>query len=109
MKALLSAEEIGRRGKSLYETRIRPLVEAGNHGKYLYINIETGEYELDGDRIAASRRAMKRFQGVPLYGLRVGYPSMGSIGIANEINGFDDHGRGDAGQGSHCRAATPIY
>jgi len=75
----MTADEIGQRGKALYE-QIRERVESGNRGKYLYINTDTGEYEIDSDRLRASRRAMKRFPGVPLFGLRIGYPTMGSIG-----------------------------
>lgn len=41
-----SDEEFARRGKELYEKNIRPQVEAGNKGKIVAIDIETGEFEL---------------------------------------------------------------
>ncbi|MDB9420206.1 hypothetical protein PN467_06645 [Microcystis aeruginosa CS-563/04] len=37
-----SKEEIARRGQELYESGIRQQVEAGNEGKILAIDIETG-------------------------------------------------------------------
>lgn len=74
------AAEIVRRGKALYEQQIRPTVEAGNSGKVLVINVETGEYELDSDHRTASDRAAARFPGAALYAMRIGAPAMGRIG-----------------------------
>ncbi|WP_153245587.1 hypothetical protein [Microcystis aeruginosa] len=42
-----SKEEMARRGKELYESGIRQQVEAGNEGKIIAINIETGDFEVD--------------------------------------------------------------
>lgn len=51
-----SLEEIGRRGQELYEQSIRPHVETEeNIGKQIVIDIETGDYEIDDDGLAASR------------------------------------------------------
>jgi hypothetical protein len=41
-----SKEEFARRGDEIYETQVRPQVEAGNHGKIVAINIETGAFEV---------------------------------------------------------------
>lgn len=42
-----SKEELARRGQKLYESVIRQQVEAGNEGKIVAINIETGDFEVD--------------------------------------------------------------
>jgi hypothetical protein len=39
-------EEFARRGDEIYETQVRSQVEAGNHGKIVAIDIETGAYEV---------------------------------------------------------------
>ncbi len=39
-------QEAVRRGEEFYETRIRPVVEADNHGKVVAIDVETGDYEM---------------------------------------------------------------
>jgi hypothetical protein len=75
-----TAEEIVRRGKMLYNESVRAAVEETNHGKYLVINIETGEYEVDEDQLAASERALARRPGAALYGTRIGYQTVGRIG-----------------------------
>ena len=73
-------EEIARRGEELYDQQIRQKVEPGNLGKILVLDIETGEYEIDEDHLAANRRARARRPDAVLYGLRIGYPALGKIG-----------------------------
>jgi hypothetical protein len=75
-----SKEEIVRRGEELYQQGIRQKVEPGNKGKILVIDIETGEYEIDSDHLAANRRARAKHPDAALYGLRIGYPALGKIG-----------------------------
>lgn len=55
-----SKEEFAHRGDEIYEQSIGPLVEAGNEGKYVAIDIETGAYEVDADELAASDRLLAR-------------------------------------------------
>jgi hypothetical protein len=75
-----TSEEIVQRGQALYEQEIRPKVEPENKGKYLIINVATGEYEMDADDLAASKRAKARFPAAPLYTMRVGYPTAYRLG-----------------------------
>lgn len=74
-------EVIAARARGLYEQIIRPKLEAGNAGKYLVIDIESGEYEIDDDQFAASDRAHLKHPDGALYCLRIGYRSMGRIGF----------------------------
>jgi hypothetical protein len=73
-------EEIAQRGKEWYERGIRAKVEEGNTGKILLIDIETGDYEIDDDQVAAAHRLLAKHPDAALYGMRVGYPSLGKIG-----------------------------
>ena len=75
----LSGEEIERRGQELYE-QIRREVEPGNDGKLCVIDVETGGYEIDGDEIAASRRALARHPGAALWAVRIGYNAVHAFG-----------------------------
>ncbi|MDQ3814134.1 MAG: hypothetical protein M3347_09305, partial [Armatimonadota bacterium] len=63
-----------------YEQQIRPRVEAGNKGKFLVINIETGEYEMDADDVAAARRAKAKYPNAPLFSMRIGYSAAYRLG-----------------------------
>jgi hypothetical protein len=82
----LSGDEIVKRGQALYDEKIRPQVEAGNKGKFLVINVETGEYEMDADDVAAAKRASARFPDAPLFLMRVGYPSAYVLGGQSPAN-----------------------
>lgn len=75
-------EEIARRGQAIYDQRIRPQVEATDRGKYLVLDVDSGDYEIDEDHIVASDRAAARHPGGTLYGVRIGYPVLGHIGGA---------------------------
>lgn len=67
-----AGQEIVQRGQAWYDRQIRSEVEAGNRGKFLVINIETGDYGMDADDIAASKRARLRFPTAPLFSMRIG-------------------------------------
>ena len=67
-----SSPEIVRRGQALYEQRLRAQVAAGNMGKFLVLDIETEEYEIDTDERAALQRAKAKRPDAPLYLLRIG-------------------------------------
>ena len=72
--------EIADRGTRIYDERLRQLLEPEHNGKYVVIDVETGEYELDEDHLAASDRAAAKRPGAPLYATRVGSRSLGRVG-----------------------------
>ena len=51
-----SKEEFARRGDEIYDRDIRLRVEADNEGKFVVIDIETGDFEVDADELGASDR-----------------------------------------------------
>ena len=76
-----SGEEIALRGKDLYERQVRALVETQeNIGKIVSIDIETGDYEIGEDLISTGDRLFARHPGAALYGARIGYNAVYSVG-----------------------------
>jgi hypothetical protein len=73
-------EEFAQRGKELYERDIRRQVEAGNKGKFVAIDIETGDWEMDADRAAAGDRLRRRLPDAQTWMMRIGYPSTRRFG-----------------------------
>jgi len=69
----LSAEEICRRGSDIYENQLRTQLERDHHGEYVAIDIHTGEYEVDDNDYAASKRLRTRVPGATVFGERIGY------------------------------------
>jgi hypothetical protein len=57
----LSKEEHARLGTAIYEQRVRPHVEAGNQGKIVAIDVETGAFEVAEDTLTASERLLTHY------------------------------------------------
>jgi len=67
-----TAQEVARRGKVLYERHIRPEVEHEHEGRFLVMDVESGEYALADDELAAFDLARKKTPEGVLYLIRVG-------------------------------------
>ena len=52
-----SPEEIAARGEAIYREQIRSLVETTEKGKFVIIDIETGDYEIDAKDVTATARS----------------------------------------------------
>ena len=69
------AEEIAVRGEALYQEHIKPVVDPLHYGKFVVIDIETGDYEIAKRDAVASRKLRERQPGATTYGVRVGFPT----------------------------------
>ncbi len=77
----LSPAEVVRIGEVIYEEKLRSSVETDeNIGKHIIIDIETGQYEIDRDGLAASHRLLAKHPGAELYGGRIGYDAAYAVG-----------------------------
>ena len=72
-------EEIARRGEDIYASRLQASLEKDHLGQVVINDIESGEYEIGHDSLAANRRALAKHPGAALYGIRVGFPFVESI------------------------------
>jgi len=84
------SQEIVDKGKEIYEHDIRSRVIRENKGKYLAIDIETGEYELADEHLDAADRILDKHPGAPIYVLRVGYPVTAVFGTMMVAEGETD-------------------
>jgi hypothetical protein len=75
-----SKEEFARRGTELYEQKVRPLVEAGNRGKVVAIDIETGDFALADDSLDAAHQLIDRNPDAQIWCVRIGYPAVDRLG-----------------------------
>ena len=67
--------EIVARGKEIYQEQIQPLVEPQEKGKFVIIDIESGDYEVHEEHVVAARRLRERRPDSACYAGRVGYSS----------------------------------
>jgi hypothetical protein len=73
-------EEHARRGTEMYEQRVRPQVEAGNRGKIVAIDIDSGAFEVDDNLLPACERLLARLPDAQIWCVRIGYPTVYHLG-----------------------------
>lgn len=74
------SKETGARGEAIYREKIRHLVEPAETGKFVVIDVESGDYEIDAEALAASTRLRERRPNAVSYGIRVGSGAAYSLG-----------------------------
>ena len=64
--------EVVRLGREIYEREVRGQVENSHDGEFVVVDVTTGDWEVDGDDVAASERVLARNADAVLYFARVG-------------------------------------
>jgi hypothetical protein len=72
--------EVGRRAEEIYESSIRSMVEPGHTGAFVVIDIDTGDYELDANEVAAVRRMEAKRPDGTRYIKRIGFHAAHRLG-----------------------------
>jgi hypothetical protein len=80
VKPRYSKEEIARRGDAIYQEKILPKLTTKDRGKFLAIDIETGEYEISRSEMKAGDKLRARLPEVQIFMVRVGYTTAHSFG-----------------------------
>ena len=65
-------EEVARRGDEIYEREVLPSLGPEDEGKFALIDVETGDYEVDRDELAASDRLFARHPDAQVWTRQVG-------------------------------------
>jgi hypothetical protein len=76
-----SKEEFARRGDAIYEKRILPNLTPQDRGKFLAIDIDTGEYEIARDEMSAENKLLRRQPEAQIWMVRIGHRAVHRIGI----------------------------
>src|SRR5438094_2139468 len=71
-----SKEEHARRGMEMYEQSVRAQVEAGNLGRIVAIDIETGDFAVGEDTLEASKAVLARRPQAQVWCVRIGHPAV---------------------------------
>jgi hypothetical protein len=79
-KRLYSKEEFAHRGDSIYENTVRGKLKPEDEGKFVAIDIDTSEYEIDVDELAACDRLRTRLPRAQIWMVRVGSRSVHRFG-----------------------------
>jgi hypothetical protein len=68
-------EEIARLGNEIYRREIRDTVMPQHKGRFLVLDIESGDYEIDDNDLSAEEALRARHPEGVFFGLRIGYTS----------------------------------
>ncbi|NUQ63738.1 MAG: hypothetical protein HUU20_14770 [Pirellulales bacterium] len=75
-----SKEEHARRGTEIYDQRVRAQVESGNQGRIVAIDVDSGDFELAEDSLAAASQLLVRHPDAQIWCVRIGYPAVHRFG-----------------------------
>ncbi|MDE0322459.1 MAG: hypothetical protein OXN27_00925 [Candidatus Poribacteria bacterium] len=76
-----TSETIAARGEEIYQQQIRDKVDPKHKGKFLVLDLETGDYEIDAEDLVATDRLLAKHPNAIIYGVRVGFPAAYGIGF----------------------------
>jgi hypothetical protein len=77
-----SPEELARLGGEVFERCVRPSLRPEDDGKFVAIDVVSGEYEIDSDDYAAVARLRARLPSADVWLARAGSPATCRIGSA---------------------------
>jgi len=80
LKPRYNATEFAQRGRVLYQEKIKSKVIDKDIGKFVAIDIETGDYEIDHDDYKATQRLLERQPEAQIWLVRVGERTTYRIG-----------------------------
>ena len=78
--------EICARGEKIYREQIKSQLPPSEKGKFILIDIESGDYEIDEDYLTASNRLRKRRPAAVNCGLRIGYKAAFHFGGSQTLD-----------------------
>lgn len=73
-------DELAGLGRDVFDRRVRPSLRPADDGKFVAIDVESGDYELDEDDYAAVMRLRSRRPAADVWLMRAGYPTTYRIG-----------------------------
>jgi hypothetical protein len=80
VKPRYSKDEVARRGDAIYQEKTLPKLTAKDRGKFLALDIETGEYEISRSEMRAGDKLLARLPDAQIFMVRVGYKAVRSFG-----------------------------
>jgi hypothetical protein len=66
-----SLNELAALGGDIFDRQVRPTLRPEDNGKFVAIDIETGEYELDKNEMKAAERLRKRVADPQIWSVHV--------------------------------------
>ena len=68
-------------GSEVFDRHVRPVLRPEDDGKFVAIDIDTGDHEIDEDDYAAVTRLRTRRPSAEVWLMRAGYPTTYRMGV----------------------------
>jgi hypothetical protein len=75
-------DELANLGGDIFDKQVRPLLRPEDDGKFVAIDVETGDYEVDEDDYTVVTRLRLRKPTADIWLMRAGYQTTYRIGVA---------------------------
>ena len=72
-------DELNKLGDDIFSRQVQPSLKPDDHGKFVAIDVDSGEFELDDDYAAISRLRSRKPEA-DMWLMRAGYPATYRIG-----------------------------
>lgn len=73
-------DELASLGREIFDRQVQPTLRPEDLGKFVAVDVETGDYEMDEDDYAAVMRLRSRKPAAEIWLLCAGYPTTYRIG-----------------------------
>lgn len=74
-------DQLSRLGGEIYDQQVRPALQPEDHGKFVAIDVESGNYDIDEDDYTAVMRLRERIPEADIWLMRAGYPAAYRMGV----------------------------
>ena len=74
-------DELASLGGNIFDRQVRPALRPEDDGKFVAIDVETGDYEIDEDDYTAVARLQSRKPTADIWLMCAGYPTTCRIGV----------------------------
>jgi hypothetical protein len=77
-------DELAGLGGAIFDQRVRPSLRPDDDGKFVAIDVDSGDYEIDADDYAAVSRLRSRNPAADVWLMRAGYPTTYKMGWSDD-------------------------
>jgi hypothetical protein len=74
-------DELAFLGEEIFDPQVRPALRPEDTGKFVAIDVESGDYEMNADDSQAVVRLRSRKPAADIWMMRAGYPAAYRIGV----------------------------
>ena len=76
-----SLDELAGLGAEIFDRQVRPALRPEDEGKFVAIDVETGDYEIHEDDYTAVARLRSRKPAADVWLMRAGFPTTYRMGV----------------------------